>query len=145
MAIHYLRSLASPYDSPLSALNNHTQRGRTIVPTQHARLHNIWDPSRVFLKPIPTYFFSYSVWKYLEATDQELWRAAAGFMRSYCNIIQHELDFAIATAGDIPLIPQINVGISRLRSLSTSSAPLWIFLTMRSQRATPTARSGSRG
>jgi hypothetical protein len=36
---------------------------------------------------------SSAFWEYLEKTDQELWQAAAGFIRTYAYLIQYEIDF----------------------------------------------------
>lgn len=47
---------------------------------------------------------SHSFWEFLEKNDAELWKACAGFMRTYSFLIQHEVDFKRAS-GDLGLIP----------------------------------------
>ncbi|KAF7509408.1 hypothetical protein GJ744_008131 [Endocarpon pusillum] len=53
----------------------------------------------------PPYLLSHAFWRYLEQTNQDLWRAAAGFMRTYAYLVQYEIDFQKAQSTDFQLIP----------------------------------------
>lgn len=48
---------------------------------------------------------SRAFWEYIEETDTELFRAAAGFMRTYSLLIQFEMDFQAASSTELGLIP----------------------------------------
>jgi hypothetical protein len=58
----------------------------------------------VFIKPIPCYLFCREFWEYIGQADTSVWKAAAGFMRTYCYLIRHEVDFPRANNPDLQLI-----------------------------------------
>jgi hypothetical protein len=72
--------------------------------TEYPGLHLVWYYDKIFIKPIPPYLLCGAFWEYIEEADKEVWKAAAGFMRTYCYLIQYEIDFRIATSFDLPLI-----------------------------------------
>ncbi|KAK4118768.1 hypothetical protein N657DRAFT_667027 [Parathielavia appendiculata] len=101
----------------------HRQRikGREILVTEDPRLHLVWIHDRIFIKPIPRYLLSHRSWEDfllpkppVRGTRQEnAQRAAAGYLRSYCYLIQHESDFDIAKQDHLRLVPR-HVELSRL-------------------------------
>lgn len=87
----------------IDALHRQVIKGRTIVISEDAGLHLIWNRNRLFVKPIPPCLFSFEIWAaYLSSeptavsqspkchyTAQDPIHAqAAGFLRSYafCSI-----------------------------------------------------------
>ena len=72
---------------------------------ENPNLHLIWHYKKIFIKPIPRYMLSHAFWEYLKVQDQDVWRACAGFMRTYSYLIQYEIDFRRATSLGLALIP----------------------------------------
>lgn len=88
------------------ALHHQEAHARKVFVNEHPGLHLVWYYERIFIKPIPAYFYSSEFWKYLKEADAEVYRAALGFMRSYYFLIQHEIDFNQACeCGLIPKKP----------------------------------------
>ena len=75
--------------------------------TEHPGLHLVWYHDKIFLKPIPPYLLWGAFWEYIKEADREVWKAAAGFMRSYYYLIQYEIDFRKAMSSDLQLIPRL--------------------------------------
>lgn len=105
-----LSTLSSTNISPL-----HRQRvkGREIIVTEEPRLHLVWFYDRIFIKPLPKYLLSYTVWETFFVNNEgplacqdEIRRAALGFLRTYRYLIQHESDFIIAKQEHLGLIPK---------------------------------------
>ncbi len=67
----------------------------------------MWYYDKMFLKPIPPYLLSRAFWEYIQEADNEVWKAAAGFMRTYYYLKQYEVDFSRATSSDLQLIPRL--------------------------------------
>ncbi|KAK3341438.1 hypothetical protein B0T25DRAFT_342190 [Lasiosphaeria hispida] len=92
-------------------LHVHAIKRRAVVVAEHPRLHLVWDSGIIYLKPIPDFLLSRTVWqKYLcantsdELHNQEityLREAALGFLRSYALLIRHESDFIIAKQANL--------------------------------------------
>ena len=80
-------------------------RGRQVIPAQDPNLHLVWYRDRIFIKPIPIYLTSQAVWEYMAHHDPDLWRACAGFMRTYAHLIRYEIDFDRAISTALGLIP----------------------------------------
>ncbi len=76
--------------------------------TEHPGLHGVWYYDKIFIKPIPPYLLCGAFWEYVQEIDEEVFRAAAGFMRTYCHLIQYESDFQRATSPDLQLIPHLD-------------------------------------
>jgi hypothetical protein len=72
---------------------------------ENPQLHLLWIYDRIFIKPIPPYLLSHAFWRYLQTRQPDVHRAAAGFVRSYSYLIQHESDFRIARSDTLCLIP----------------------------------------
>lgn len=73
--------------------------------TENPGLHLIWYYDRIYIKPIQPYLLARAFWEYVEEADPDLWRAAAGFMRTYCHLVQYESDFRLAANPELSLIP----------------------------------------
>ena len=99
--------IATPHHAHISPLHHQAVRGRIIVLAEDPHLHLVWYYDRIFIKPIPQYLLSEPFWEFLEAQDQDLWKAAVGFMRSYAYLIQYETDFKLAQ-DKLDLIPTKN-------------------------------------
>ena len=76
--------------------------------TERPGLHLIWYYDRMFMKPIPPYLLCGAFWEYIKEADHEVWKAAAGFMRTYYYLIQYEIDFRKAISPELQLIPQLD-------------------------------------
>lgn len=76
--------------------------------TEEPGLHLVWYHDKIFIKPLPLYLLCTAFWDYIKEADEGVWRAAAGFMRTYCYLIQHESDFKRATGPEMELIPRID-------------------------------------
>ncbi|KAI8632704.1 hypothetical protein F5Y19DRAFT_327422 [Xylariaceae sp. FL1651] len=104
----YLWVIATPHEAHITPLHQQEARSRRVIVSEHPGLHAIWYYDRIFLKPIPPYLLSQAFWEYAEEADAEVWKAAAGFMRTYCYLIRYEVDFRKATSPELHLIPQID-------------------------------------
>ncbi|KAI0891363.1 hypothetical protein F4806DRAFT_482910 [Annulohypoxylon nitens] len=101
----YLSLISTPSETNIESLHHQEVKSRRIIPSEHPGLHAIWYHDRIYLKPIPVYMFSKAFWEYIENADPDLFKASCGFMRTYCLLIRHELDFRRAVRPDIGLIP----------------------------------------
>ncbi len=76
--------------------------------TENPGLHLVWYHDKIFIKPLPQYMLCTAFWDYIGAVDETIWRAAAGFMRTYCYLIQYESDYRRAIHAEMELIPRID-------------------------------------
>ncbi|KAF1828122.1 hypothetical protein BDW02DRAFT_575134 [Decorospora gaudefroyi] len=98
----------------VNPLHRQRVKGREIVVTEDARLHLVWIHDRIFIKPIPRYLLSHVFWEtYLDRQPgslnderSNLRKAAAGFLRTYRYLVQHESDFHVAQQDNLRLIPK---------------------------------------
>ncbi|KAH8896533.1 hypothetical protein GQ53DRAFT_680186 [Thozetella sp. PMI_491] len=74
-------------------LHHQKAHARDVVVNELPGLHLVWYYDRIFIKPIPAYFYSQAFWDFLGETAPEAYKAAVGFMRSYYYLIQYEIDF----------------------------------------------------
>ena len=87
-------------------LHHQQAHAREIMVNENPGLHLVWYYERIFVKPIPAYFYSKAFWEYLKQADDNVYRASVGFMRSYYYLIQYEIDFEEACKRRlIPLKP----------------------------------------
>jgi hypothetical protein len=95
-------------------LHHQVAHAREIIVDEYPGLHLVWYYGRIFIKPIPTYFYSPAFWDFLrslrnqdETNDEkeDIYDAAIGFMRSYYFLIQYEIDFTKAC--ELNLIPKL--------------------------------------
>ncbi|KAK3330753.1 hypothetical protein B0H66DRAFT_469394 [Apodospora peruviana] len=89
----------------ITPLHHQESRERKIIVDEHPGLHLVWYYERIFVKPIPAYFYSPAFWDYIKTADEDLLKAARGFMRTYYFLIQYPTDYALACK--IGLIPRI--------------------------------------
>jgi len=104
----FIAKITTPSYEHIFPLHHQSARGRRIIVVENPYLHLVWYYDRIFIKPIPQYLLSAAFWQYLKQTDQELWKAAAGFMRTYSYLIKYETDFEKAQSTDMRLIPQLD-------------------------------------
>jgi hypothetical protein len=107
----WLMSLQS--SSNISPLHRQRVKGRTITITEEPKLHLTWINDRIFVKPLPAYFLSWSFWTTMFdpasiPNDQRqhasehfthldrLRKWSIGYLRTYAFLIQWESDFRIA-------------------------------------------------
>ncbi|KAK8110330.1 uncharacterized protein PG998_006787 [Apiospora kogelbergensis] len=68
-----------------------------IIATQHPDLHLTLTGNSVYLKPIPVYMLCVDFWRWLAVApndkNQATYKAAMGFMRTYCLLIRYASDF----------------------------------------------------
>ncbi|KAK1757310.1 hypothetical protein QBC47DRAFT_153965 [Echria macrotheca] len=74
-------------------LHHQKAHAREVMVNEKAGLHLVWYYERMFIKPIPAYFYSQAFWDYLRQADEDVFAAAVGFMRSYYYLIQYPIDF----------------------------------------------------
>ncbi|KAF7555663.1 hypothetical protein G7Z17_g1967 [Cylindrodendrum hubeiense] len=90
----------------IDALHKQLVKKRSIVVAEDPNLHLIWYHDTIYVKPLPDYLLNFAIWDGhiskppAQAFDERLrydkYRAAAGFIRSYGLLIQHQSDFVIA-------------------------------------------------
>lgn len=85
-------------------LHHQKAHARQVMVDEKPGLHLVWYYDRIFIKPIPAYFYSQAFWDYLRNADGEVFGAAVGFMRSYYYLIQYQIDFTEGCA--LQLIPK---------------------------------------
>lgn len=95
----------------ISPLHRQQVKKRKIVITGDPKLHLVWYHDRIFIKPMPKYLMSYTVWKNLLSCNaqtrkarREARQAALDFIRTYYHLLQHESDLRMAKK--IGLIPE---------------------------------------
>jgi hypothetical protein len=110
---------------PPRPLHHQVASSRAITVTEDIHFHLVWEPGRMFLKPLPRYLLSPSFWADHLVCQQpldncvcfaaretqlqnpnakietpckrrELYKSAYGILLSYTALIQHESDFRIA-------------------------------------------------
>ena len=68
-----------------------------IIATQHPDLHLTLTGNSVYLKPIPVYMLYVDFWRWLAVApndkNQATYKAAMGFMRTYCLLVRYASDF----------------------------------------------------
>ncbi|KAH7117682.1 hypothetical protein B0J11DRAFT_89690 [Dendryphion nanum] len=101
----YLWMAFTPTYTHISPIHFQAARGRNIITTENVHLHLVWYYDRIFIQPLPAYLLSSAFWEYIEETDQEVYQAAAGFMRTYSCLIKYEIDFRRAQSPELGLIP----------------------------------------
>ena len=110
--------ISTPESSNINPLHYQRVKNREIILAEDPRLHLIWYHERIYLKPLPAYLLSHAFWQgYLSSSPittshsslgserPTLERAALGFLRTYCHLIQHESDLRIAQQEHLQLIP----------------------------------------
>ncbi|KAK4936070.1 hypothetical protein LTR10_022972 [Elasticomyces elasticus] len=77
-------------------LHEQLSKGRTIIVTEQADCHLIWQDDQILIKPLPEILLDYKAWELYLSEPSETRAAACGFVLSYLWLICHESDFAIA-------------------------------------------------
>ena len=103
--------MQTPSYAHVRPLHQQEAHERRIIVNEKPGLHLVWYYDRIFIKPIPAYFFSAEFWAYIRNADKDIHRAAVGFMRSYYYLIQFQLDYEQAC--DKKLIPKTEDGSKR--------------------------------
>ena len=98
----------------IDPLHQQCVKGRQVVVNEDPKMHLIWTPDKIFLKPIPPCLLIHQFWQlfllpstatHLEKSEPSTQRShhlhpnralALGFLRSYLHLIKHQSDFAIA-------------------------------------------------
>ncbi|KAH8882260.1 hypothetical protein GQ53DRAFT_733998 [Thozetella sp. PMI_491] len=106
--VPYLWLIATPSAINVTPLHHQTARSREVLVTEHPGLHGVWYRDKIFIKPIPPYLLCGDFWEYIRRTDEAVFKSAAGFMRTYCHLIQYETDFRKAIGPELQLIPAID-------------------------------------
>ena len=92
----------------IDSLHYQVVKGRRIIPNEETKMHLVWTPDKIHIKPIPQYLFNHHFWKCFlcpRSKNADAWRAvAAGFLRSYAHLVRHRSDLSIAH--EYKLIPE---------------------------------------
>ncbi|KAK3336293.1 hypothetical protein B0T19DRAFT_35217 [Cercophora scortea] len=111
----------TPSFKHIMPLHHQKAHARDIIVVEKPGLHLVWYYDRIFIMPIPAYFYSTAFWTFLEQADPAAYKAAVGFMRSYYYLIQYQIDFDKACEmGLIPRLPD-----SSANGTSTSRHPTY--------------------
>lgn len=94
----------TPSHRHIMPLHHQKAHGREVLVNEHPGLHLLWYYERIFIKPIPAYFYTRAFWDFAEQSAVPVHKAAVGFLRSYYYLIQYEIDFIEAC--DKKLIPK---------------------------------------
>ncbi|KAK3694149.1 hypothetical protein B0T22DRAFT_437252 [Podospora appendiculata] len=96
----------TPSFKHIMPLHHQKAHARDIIVVEKPGLHLVWYYDRIFIMPIPAYFYSTAFWVFLEQAEPTAYKAAVGFMRGYYYLIQYQVDFDKACAiGLIPVLP----------------------------------------
>ncbi|MBE3041543.1 hypothetical protein IMZ48_02980, partial [Candidatus Bathyarchaeota archaeon] len=98
----------TPDHGHIYPLHHQAAHAREIIVNENPGLHLVWYYDRIFVKPIPVYFLSAEFWSYLRNADEDVYRAAVGFIRSYYYLVRYELDYDLACKQN--LIPRDHDG-----------------------------------
>ncbi|KAI0438195.1 hypothetical protein F4803DRAFT_535897 [Xylaria telfairii] len=101
----YLRFIATPRSSHVFPLHFQAARGRKVIGNEYHRLHLVWYDDRYFVKPIAPYLFSAAFWEWIAEADMDVYRAAAGFMRTYTLLVRSESDYHLMRSDELSLLP----------------------------------------
>ncbi|KAK3955659.1 hypothetical protein QBC32DRAFT_22167 [Pseudoneurospora amorphoporcata] len=92
----------------IMSLHHQYAHDREVKIDEHPCLHLVWYYERIYVKPVPAYFYCAAFWRYIANVHVDVYRACLGFMRSYYFLIQYEVDFALAC--EKKLIPKNSNG-----------------------------------
>ncbi|KAJ6256417.1 hypothetical protein Dda_8918 [Drechslerella dactyloides] len=101
----YFRYIVTPDSSHIFPVHFQSARGRQVLANERHSLHLVWYHDRIFVKPIAPYLLSAAFWDWIAQADPEVFKAAAGLMRSYAFLIQSEADYRLANDDRSPLLP----------------------------------------
>jgi hypothetical protein len=76
--------------------------GRTILPTEQADLHLLWQDDKIFIKPLPAWLIDQEFFQNNVRASPAL-PAALGFLHSYLLLVSYEIDFILAQ--ELHLLP----------------------------------------
>ena len=98
--------VARKESSHIDSIHHQHVKGRQVMLSEDPKMHLIWTPNKIFIKPIPHCLFSYHFWLFFLSPAISTEKAhenarfdralALGFLRSYTHLIRHRSDFAIA-------------------------------------------------
>ncbi len=98
--------------SHIDSLHHQHVKGRQVILSEDPKMHLIWTPNKIFIKPVPHCIFSHDFWLCFLSPGASIQKPqglsksqeranfnrtlALGFLRSYSYLIRHRSDFAIA-------------------------------------------------
>jgi hypothetical protein len=98
----------------IDPLHRQRVKGRTIMPTDEAKLHLVWTKDSIYVKPLPVCLLNHTVWEVFLAPEEQFpmvisdpgfdRKVALGFLRTYSYLVRSPLDFALAK--EAHLIPE---------------------------------------
>jgi hypothetical protein len=100
----YLWMAGRPFNA--QALHRQKMMGRRIMQMEKADLHLLHVEDRLFVMPLPVYLLNHKFWLDHICTDAKVHKSACGFLLSYIWLIRSPLDFTMATADGLQLLPQ---------------------------------------
>jgi hypothetical protein len=101
----YLWMMSLRSSTNISPLHRQRVKGREILITEDPKLHLVWLPNRIHIKPLPAYLLSFEFWDvYLvrpssplrDESRRRILTAALGYVRTFYYLIKYESDFILA-------------------------------------------------
>ncbi|KAJ9602325.1 hypothetical protein H2200_013180 [Cladophialophora chaetospira] len=77
-------------------LHKQLEKGRTIIVTEQADCHLVWQDDQILIKPLPEILLDHRAWEVYLSEPNQTREAACGFILSYLWLICQESDFHIA-------------------------------------------------
>ncbi|KAM7213618.1 hypothetical protein V8F06_011004 [Rhypophila decipiens] len=97
--------ITTPKSSHVYPVHFQPARGHQITPIESHNLHLVWYQGSIFIKPITPYLLSAAFREWIAEADPDVFKAAAGFMRSYTFLIKSETDYRLTNDDKAPLLP----------------------------------------
>ena len=90
-------------ERPARPLHQQVAIGRTIVVTESADLHLLWEDIRIYVKPLPEFLLCAAAWDQYLNRSKEMHERACGLLLSYLWLISYPSDWRLAqTFGLLP-------------------------------------------
>jgi hypothetical protein len=91
---------------PARPLHRQKVMRKRVIPIEQVDMHLTKDNDKIFIKPLPAYLLSKSVWDQYLCRNEALHEAACGLLLSYTWLVRSELDFRIAMEEELSLLPK---------------------------------------
>jgi hypothetical protein len=76
--------------------------GREIVVVEICHLHLTWRDATIFINPCPDLLLNHSTWKAYISTEENLYRNALEFLRTYTPLVRRKSNLKVARELGLP-------------------------------------------